>query len=225
MSENTAMEPADRQVTQYAAGQEIKVPSGLKPAAEVAPDVMLSAERLLQLATDGFAPHYRIDGGPPLFKLAEVKSWVGRNLTYHNPGVEMPVRFDITIAPTSPVDAPEEIRDIPGLVGVPLEFTPGVYFLVRDGRIVYVGQSTNPMGRLAQHVGNPYKNFDRVFMVPIPREHLTAVENALIRMLQPAYNYSQRRPEILHATGEHEANLDVLRQYWQQPLVVERMEP
>ncbi len=78
----------------------------------------------------------------------------------------------------------------PQLEGIPAlrewslrEYHPCVYFLVRDGVVVYVGQSIALPGRIASHISN--KDFDRVFYLEVPREHLNAIESAFIRALNP----------------------------------------
>jgi hypothetical protein len=48
-------------------------PSGLKSVDDAARDLGMSSSRLLGLADGGFAPHCRVDGGPPLFKASELK--------------------------------------------------------------------------------------------------------------------------------------------------------
>lgn len=64
--------------------------------------------------------------------------------------------------------------------------TPCVYFLCREDRIVYIGQSINISQRMAQHI--PYKNFDRVFYINVHAEDLNAVESELIEYYNPELN-------------------------------------
>jgi len=65
-----------------------------------------------------------------------------------------------------------------------------VYFLVDGDEVVYVGQSTNIMGRVASHEANPDKVFDRVFYIEVDRSSLGHVERKYIRELKPKYNIS-----------------------------------
>lgn len=62
----------------------------------------------------------------------------------------------------------------------------GVYFLVFDDVVVYVGQSIHVMARVAWHTRD--KIFDRAFYVPVDPKELDAVEGAFIRALAPKWN-------------------------------------
>jgi hypothetical protein len=183
------MERADREITQYAT-KETKWPSDLKPAAEIAPLVHISEERLLELAESGFVPHWRIDGGEPLFRKSEVREWSLRNLAAQIPGRQLPVEIRVTMTPTTfpAVDAPTCIRDVPNLVEIPTNYPTGIYFLVHDGEVVYVGQSINPTARILQHILDGSKKFSRAYLVPVPVSRLNEVEAALIRCLRPPCN-------------------------------------
>ena len=63
---------------------------------------------------------------------------------------------------------------------------PCVYFMVRDQRVIYVGQSVNLAARLTTH--NHRHEFDHVFYLPCPREKLDEVEMEFIRTLCPTLN-------------------------------------
>lgn len=63
---------------------------------------------------------------------------------------------------------------------------PCIYFLCKDDRIVYIGQSINMGMRIAQHTLN--KNFDRVFYMNIQKDDLDRVESELIEYYAPEYN-------------------------------------
>lgn len=62
----------------------------------------------------------------------------------------------------------------------------GVYFLMRGKRVVYVGQSTNMLARLAQHQQG--KKFDRFACIPCSPEELDALEALYIHLLKPELN-------------------------------------
>jgi predicted GIY-YIG superfamily endonuclease len=86
------------------------------------------------------------------------------------------------------------------LVGVELPRRPpevcGVYFLTRRGECVYVGSSTDVLGRIGQHVRESEgfsfraepKSFDGASYHPCPESELAAREERLIRELKPEYN-------------------------------------
>lgn len=88
---------------------------------------------------------------------------------------------------------------------------PGVYFLILDGAIVYIGASTDIESRIAGHVramqpldgwgkrrrvprtrrrGKQLKRFDRVIWLAVDESDLFAFEGALIRAIRPAGNRS-----------------------------------
>lgn len=62
----------------------------------------------------------------------------------------------------------------------------GVYFLIKDGVVVYVGQSVNIISRVAYHVS--YKEFDRFAFVRCSKEGLDVLESLYIHFLQPELN-------------------------------------
>lgn len=66
---------------------------------------------------------------------------------------------------------------------------PGIYFLMKDDEIVYVGQSTRLCARLAGHVGQPgMKEFNRISWVEVPIEDLNFMEAAYILFYRPKHN-------------------------------------
>lgn len=62
----------------------------------------------------------------------------------------------------------------------------GVYFLRHMGKVVYVGQSVNILGRVSQHQGE--KEFDSVSYVRCQKENLNNVEGFFIKLLAPELN-------------------------------------
>lgn len=77
----------------------------------------------------------------------------------------------------------------------------GVYFLIADETIVYVGQSCSVLGRIQLHEleadsdSATAKVFTRATWIAIPVGLLNAYEGALIRALRPRYN--RRAPAYL----------------------------
>lgn len=183
------MEKSDQVITQYIS-KDMTWPGGLKTAEEIAPTFRISPARLLELAEAGFAPHWRIDSQPPLFRLAELKEWGVRNLALRCEGRPLPIELRVIKTPSlcPATDAPAAIRDIPELIEIPTGYPSGVYFLVQQEEIVYVGQSVNPTARISNHTANARKDFDRAYMVPVPLSRLDDVEAALIRLLRPRDN-------------------------------------
>lgn len=65
---------------------------------------------------------------------------------------------------------------------------PGIYFLICDEEIVYVGKSVNVKTRLDQHSINPDKNFNRYFAILCDKEELNSLEAHYILRFRPKYN-------------------------------------
>jgi hypothetical protein len=66
------------------------------------------------------------------------------------------------------------------------EFGVGIYFLIRGGRVVYVGQSMNVLARV--HTHRATKAFDAWHWIPCRRSELDAMERAYIDALVPELN-------------------------------------
>lgn len=104
---------------------------------------------------------------------------------------------------------------------------PGVYALVFDGEIVYVGASRDVPARVyAHHVNMACSNeirrkvFGLAIWMPLPWSVARAYEGALIRELRPSYNVSPGMPsaghddEILFGLGLRDS-LDVDAVQWE----------
>lgn len=63
---------------------------------------------------------------------------------------------------------------------------PGIYFLWRDDRIVYIGQAVCMFSRAAEHCQD--KHFDRSTFIPFVVSDLDFVESYLIWFLRPEMN-------------------------------------
>lgn len=159
---------------------------------------VVSAERLLELASAGMAPHYLVDGDV-MFGAQETREWTNHNLVVRRPGRHlgdgMLTIVNVAASPSSSADVPAELRGIAGmLIHLPVASAesvgvPGVYFLCHDNRVVYVGQSVNVLGRVGAHIGE--KTFDRIYFARVPMSDLDYVEGCLIAQLRPKYNHSK----------------------------------
>ena len=67
----------------------------------------------------------------------------------------------------------------------PWQSFTGVYFLISNNKIVYVGQSVNVYARLGAHA---HKNFDSFTVLPCPKEHLNVLESLYIHIFDPPLN-------------------------------------
>ena len=88
----------------------------------------------------------------------------------------------------------------------------GVYRLIREGRTVYIGQSTNIMHRVAEHASD--KDFDQFSyaLVDGGQETLNEVEGALIALLRPVGN-KQQPQNVTGRPWTHEEAQAVLDKY------------
>lgn len=184
------------------------LPGSLKTAAECAEQMkgILSASRLDELAELGYMPCWIVDGRR-FYQVSDVKAWLARNSCVRQPGRDYPQSFDIVTPKAGVVGAPLALTQIGHLL---IEQTAcglsGVYFLIRDNEVVYVGQSTNCGARVGQHVGNG-KVFERALILPLERHHLDAVEADLIAILAPKENGNRRRTRSV----SHDDRADRLR--------------
>lgn len=64
--------------------------------------------------------------------------------------------------------------------------TSGVYFLIRGGAIVYVGQSRNVYARIEAHKQS--KEFDRITVLECEERNLRSLESLYIKKFQPPLN-------------------------------------
>lgn len=99
-------------------------------------------------------------------------------------------------SPQAPKRAIRAIKDTPRLrEKLALSATPvvnrevcGVYFLLRDREVVYVGQSVNVLGRLATHISDGTKRFDRWCYITAKKDELDELEGFYITLLRPEHN-------------------------------------
>ena len=90
---------------------------------------------------------------------------------------------------------PESLRTIAGLEELPLPIPrSGIYFLVSEGTVCYVGQSKDLVARVMAHwranprVWRTVVTFDQVFWLPVPVAELNDVEAYWITTLRPQFN-------------------------------------
>jgi hypothetical protein len=64
----------------------------------------------------------------------------------------------------------------------------GVYFLLLDDEIVYIGQSVDCFQRVSTHARDESKTFNRACYVSVPKEELDDIESVLIALFKPVHN-------------------------------------
>lgn len=70
---------------------------------------------------------------------------------------------------------------------IPMSDT-GIYFLVSENSIVYVGRSVSFITRLQDHLRDEGKTFDRVYFLPCSSEEIDHLERAYIQKFRPPLN-------------------------------------
>jgi predicted GIY-YIG superfamily endonuclease len=70
---------------------------------------------------------------------------------------------------------------------IPISVVCGIYFLIRGEQIVYVGQSTNVLRRIARHIYDG-KTFDSFTISPCAAADLDRLESVYITALYPEEN-------------------------------------
>lgn len=84
---------------------------------------------------------------------------------------------------------------------VPLPKT-GIYFLVSENEIVYVGQSTNILDRIGVHLREKRIIFEKACWIEVQKQYLNSVEQLLIKKFNPKFNRAHKRNEKLEAKLE-----------------------
>ena len=168
-----------------------ELPSNLIKLDEASVYVGVNKERLTSLVEAGYVPHYRIDGGEPLFVKKEIRAWVSKNLVTRTEGKDL---HNILLLNTKNIDGeyplpPDSISRVRDLEPVAV-FLPktGVYFLCYNGTCVYIGQSVDITERVKTHIRERRFKFDTAYSVAIVKEELDTMERRFIKILNPIYN-------------------------------------
>lgn len=64
----------------------------------------------------------------------------------------------------------------------------GVYFLIHDNDVVYVGESLNVYSRINTHALDKDKTFTHYYVIFCPPEHRKELEKSYIKDFSPVYN-------------------------------------
>jgi hypothetical protein len=82
---------------------------------------------------------------------------------------------------------PPELRLIKDLRNVPQMIKcPGVYFLCKGGKLLYIGQSVQIQPRIYGHMRS--KDFDSAYFIPVEKTYLSKFEAAFIHYFKPYGN-------------------------------------
>ena len=100
------------------------------------------------------------------------------------------------------------IETIKGIEPFPRLLPQGVYFIMREGQCLYIGQSVNPLGRVSEHLRTKRYEGAEAFLLPVEdKAYLSPTEAAMIRRFAPPKNkanpYPSRRRDrhILRRAG------------------------
>lgn len=95
-----------------------------------------------------------------------------------------------------------------GFIDISVVLRCGIYALVREGVVVYIGQSKKMLSRIEAHRSNWGRKsmpawmpvslrgvlFDQVYVFPCRVEDLNRIERALIDLYKPKYNIQHKAP-------------------------------
>ena len=70
----------------------------------------------------------------------------------------------------------------------------GIYFLIKDKEIVYIGQSITPTARILNHCKEEKKDFDSFYVHHCSVEDLNVLETIFIIHYKPRYNSCPKNP-------------------------------
>jgi len=155
----------------------------------------ISKERIIELSEAGYIPHYNVDG-KMFFEPGAVSDYVSSELMTEAGGASFPRTLTVVQPPPNiaPGALPESITYMEHQLKefLDINYPPCVYFLISRDEVVYIGQSVQLVGRIAQHrassSGEAAKVFDRVVWLPVPRSELLPLERAFIDTIKPRLN-------------------------------------
>jgi hypothetical protein len=95
-----------------------------------------------------------------------------------------------------PPETPQQLKPFEVQEYFMASIGPCIYFLCREERIVYIGQSVNLAQRISQHI--QCKNFDRIFYFNVLAEDLNRIEAELIDFYDPELNRTKAYTKDRH---------------------------
>ena len=170
------------------------LPTGLVTAEELSErlaryKIDLSPGRLRELVRSGHLPCIHVEE-QLFFQTAAVKDWVNRNMLVRQKGCDFPK--ELKVIKMDPIPNNKSVPKVLLYLKDALHEVPnlspycGVYFLIQDDEVIYVGQSVNVPSQIFQHKLD--KAFNRVLYLPVPESDLGTVERAFIKALEPRLN-------------------------------------
>lgn len=154
--------------------------------------IVVSEDRIKELAEAGRLPCFYFDGdrSAPLFIWADLQEWLKDQFFWRQDALTM-LKVEVVHQVSEQGELAQKVPSSLTHFESLYEYTPGeapvVYFLCANGKVVYVGQTTNLRARTKAHVMDG-KEFDRVLFMPVPRSDVDQVEQKLISTMKPKYN-------------------------------------
>jgi len=116
----------------------------------------------------------------------------------------------LSMMPVRVLDALTKIRHSHADVvrnALPYEIESGIYFLILNDEVIYVGQSVNVLDRIGKH-RREGRFFDSFNYLPCPKELMNELEESYILAFMPKMNSSfTPRRKVLHQTVTPTADL------------------
>jgi hypothetical protein len=151
----------------------------------------ITLDELKELVSQNKAPHLIIKnpltGEEKIYcSVSELSTWLFMNHIVHIESTDLS-----TLKPAQILGI--ELTAIQPMYHVPIEWfqaMKGIYFLFENNELKYIGESDVVLNRLATHLGEKKKIFNKIYFHPFPYSSKLrkAVEISLIRYFKPEYN-------------------------------------
>lgn len=162
----------------------------------------MSPEKIHELTEEGVMPHYKLidpfNGNQVMkyyYRTKDVENFIIKNCLISQDLTFEPeykfVNFCTGISTEESAQIPIELSNLSQMYVIRTDqmlATCGIYFLCKEKKIVYIGQSTSIATRLAVHIEEAAKQFDLCVWIPIHKRDLDTVEASLIKHFKPKLN-------------------------------------
>jgi hypothetical protein len=153
----------------------------------------VAAEKLLEYAKSGVCPHVLVAQKDILFIRTHIVRWLKDNVLHVIDGTQL-LPIPILVKEVCQWAVPNSLSMVADrLIEVPE--VSGIYFLINQGEVIYVGQSHNVAARI---LGHKNKIFDRAFVLPCPLSKMNETEAAFIGIFKPKLNMNQEGTRFVH---------------------------
>jgi hypothetical protein len=162
-------------------------------AKEVEKITGVAAETIFEYARSGICPHILVASKHIFFIRSHIIRWLKENVLDVCDGTQL-APVPILVKEACPWAVPSSLSMVADrLIEVPE--VSGIYFLIHEGEVIYVGQSHNVASRI---IGHKNKTFDRAFVLPCPPSKMNETEAAFIGIFKPKLNMNQEETRFVH---------------------------